>query len=586
MKTFDILIAGFGTAGAMAAIAAARRGASVLVLEKSTYPGGTHTGGFIPSFYRQKPVGLSAELDRRACEIARRENLSVIEAKKNLFEAEAVEAGAKVRYGALPVGVTVRDGVLVSVRWLEDGQLFDAACTVALDATGDAALCRLAGCELLKGRDSDGQFQPFTNTMCVGPGGGLYAANFDAGRIDQTSAAELSRGMLETMSVHLSNDFSSGTRLLAPADLPGIREGVHIVAEEQFTLPDFFAGKPEPETLGYMHSNLDTHATDMALESTLFQDWMVGSSMWGTELWFPVPRRALLPRGTKNLLAASRCWGVDHDLGHALRMNPGMGMLGEAAAEWAVLALPRHGDLAQVPYAELAARLPLPPSPLAENDRVLKLDDEAIRAGLAGNRPGFAQWAARDMDLGKLKKWFADAPDGDFKRHAAFALALRGDPAGLSLLRQMVLDRDPFTPETSRKYNRPRGVAALYFLGRLADAPSIDLIGKLLAEPPPEHAYEYRTHAIAALLRIGEAHRAARERAAVLLKAFAEDPAQTLVARLKGTVATMKRQDAAFRIVIAGRLDAWSIPHRIREALDAMPLDFHEERMAERVGRA
>ena len=586
MKKFDVLVAGFGTAGAMAAVAAARRGASVLVLEKSTYPGGTHTGGFIPGFYRQEPVGLLAELDRRARETARRENLSVTEAKKLLFEAEAVEAGAEIRYGALPVGVIVRDGVLVSVQWLEDGQLFAAACTVALDATGDAALCRLAGCELIKGRTSDGQFQPFTNTMCVDHGGEPCAANFDAGKIDQTSAAELSRGMLETMSVHLADDFSSGTRLLAPADLSGVREGVHIVAEEQFTLSGFFAGKPEPETLGYMHSNLDTHATDMALESTLFQDWMVGSSMWGTELWFPIPRRALLPRGLKNLLAASRCWGVDHDLGHALRMNPGMGMLGEAAAEWAVLALPRGGDLAQVPYAELAARLPLPPSPLAENDRILKLDDEAIHAGLAGNCPGFAQWAARDMDPGKLRQWFADASDGDFKRHAAFALALRGDQSALPLLRQMVADCDPFTPATSRKYNRPRGVAALYFLGRLADASSLDLIGKRLAEPPPEHAYEYRTHAIAALLRIGEAHPEARERVAAWLKTFAEDPAQTLVARLKGTLATMKRQDAAFRVVIAGRLGAWDIPHRIREALDAMPLDFHEERMAERVGRA
>jgi len=63
---YDIIVAGFGTAGAVAAIAAARRGAKVLVLEKGTYPGGLQTGGFITGYYVQEPTGLTAELEREA----------------------------------------------------------------------------------------------------------------------------------------------------------------------------------------------------------------------------------------------------------------------------------------------------------------------------------------------------------------------------------------------------------------------------------------------------------------------------------------------------------------------------------------
>ena len=43
----DVLVAGAGTAGCIAAIAAARQGASVILIEKLPVPGGTYTNGGI-----------------------------------------------------------------------------------------------------------------------------------------------------------------------------------------------------------------------------------------------------------------------------------------------------------------------------------------------------------------------------------------------------------------------------------------------------------------------------------------------------------------------------------------------------------
>ena len=41
----DVLVAGAGTAGCIAAIAAARQGVSVILVEKTPVPGGTYTNG-------------------------------------------------------------------------------------------------------------------------------------------------------------------------------------------------------------------------------------------------------------------------------------------------------------------------------------------------------------------------------------------------------------------------------------------------------------------------------------------------------------------------------------------------------------
>ncbi|MFA6929793.1 MAG: FAD-dependent oxidoreductase [Lentisphaeria bacterium] len=60
---YQVIIAGFGTAGAIAAIAAARQGVKVLVLERNTCPGGIQADGFIYGYYLQNPMSLTAEIN-------------------------------------------------------------------------------------------------------------------------------------------------------------------------------------------------------------------------------------------------------------------------------------------------------------------------------------------------------------------------------------------------------------------------------------------------------------------------------------------------------------------------------------------
>ena len=63
---------------------------------------------------------------------------------------------------------------------------------------------------------------------------------FDAGRIDQYREPEYSQTMLETTLVHLCDDFSSRRGLIAPSELPGVREGKYLLPENPYTLEEFF----------------------------------------------------------------------------------------------------------------------------------------------------------------------------------------------------------------------------------------------------------------------------------------------------------------------------------------------------------
>ena len=58
-KTFDVIVAGGGTAGAIAGLAAARNGARTLIVEKNRCLGGQFTAGMMGAW-----VGFSDKLHR------------------------------------------------------------------------------------------------------------------------------------------------------------------------------------------------------------------------------------------------------------------------------------------------------------------------------------------------------------------------------------------------------------------------------------------------------------------------------------------------------------------------------------------
>lgn len=583
---YDCIIAGFGTAGSIAAITAGRLGLKTLVLDRNTAPGGTHTTGGVCGCYQQEAFGLLAELHRedntQFLPGIRVHNFS--ESGKYLLERDALAAGVEIHYEAALVEVLTEGRRVTGVRYLENDELHTAEASVYLDGTGEGALCRLAGCAMSGGRKSDGVFQPFTNTMLLLSDHHVFLHNFDAGRIDPYREPEFSDTVLASYLVHRKEDYGVDTIDLVLSDILGVREGRHIDCGDNYTLEKFFRGEEVKEPLVYVWSNLDTHAKDLPLEDEPLLEWLIGCSLWGPNLSIPVPKQVIFPKEFDNLIAPGRQLGVDHDLGHALRMNSLMGVLGEAAAQITALAVRQGVAPRDVPYRDYAATLPLHSDRRQENEALRNQSLEAIRQGLDSDRCGEALWASRNrVPADLLAQWLEEAPaESPLRCHSAFALALQRDSRALPELRRMAALRDEYRPTHSRKYNHKRGYVSVFYLGCLRDAESIGLLGEIFGDDAADPSFEYQTHALGALLKIGDAHVERREEIAdIIRRRIARG--WMVATSFKVTGAMMKRLDTSFRIAVARSFRNWGVAGG-ESLLEGIAMESFEEGLARREG--
>lgn len=174
---FDVVVLGGGPGGLPAAIAAARRGAKTILIERYGFLGGLATAGLIGPILghrlRGAPVaaigGIAEELCRRLAELGgappweeavRQGGIPFdVEAMKYVADAMVQEAGVHLMLHSLGVSVATTNGKLEAVilegksgRQAVLGKLF-------VDGTGDAELAFWAGAATTKGRQADGRPQ-------------------------------------------------------------------------------------------------------------------------------------------------------------------------------------------------------------------------------------------------------------------------------------------------------------------------------------------------------------------------------------------------------------------------------------------
>lgn len=178
---YDVVVAGGGVAGTMAAVAAARSGVKSIIIEESGMLGGclTYSGtGPMMTFHaaeKQVIKGLAEELIERL----KKKGLSPghtidstgytytvtpfdAEGLKRELELMALEAGVDILYHAKVVSSKVEDGKIISLDAASMGKIIEVSGSVFIDATGDAILLTLSGVKTKAGRDSDGENQPMT----------------------------------------------------------------------------------------------------------------------------------------------------------------------------------------------------------------------------------------------------------------------------------------------------------------------------------------------------------------------------------------------------------------------------------------
>ena len=174
----EIAVIGAGPAGLTAAIAAARRGHRVLLLEQNGYLGGNATLGlpllgFLDLDGRRIVGGIAQEyidrLKKRGACLGHRtcpKHNSVTNIKPEEFKLLAIEMcreeGIDVILHVQTVDVKREGDKITSVRLYGKGNTVDVTADLFMDCTGDGDLAYLAGCTYELGAPGSHELQPPT----------------------------------------------------------------------------------------------------------------------------------------------------------------------------------------------------------------------------------------------------------------------------------------------------------------------------------------------------------------------------------------------------------------------------------------
>lgn len=176
-KRCDVLVVGGGIAGIAAALAAARNGADVILLEKQCVLGGLATSGLVTIYLplcdgrgMQLSYGIAEELLRlsilhgiqdkdpepwlRGGSVEERKSVRFeVQFNPVWFELEVetllLREGVRIFYDTRLCGAQVEEGVLIAVEAEDAEGRIRIECASAVDATGDAALFKYSGGEVL-----------------------------------------------------------------------------------------------------------------------------------------------------------------------------------------------------------------------------------------------------------------------------------------------------------------------------------------------------------------------------------------------------------------------------------------------------
>ena len=179
---YDVVVVGGGPGGIPAAVAAARQGAKVLLVERNGFLGGNMTIGLPLLAYLDKDGnqvirGIAQEFIDRLTELGAcsphhwcpmHDSVTIYD--DEVFKVVALqmcmEAGVEILLYTQVIDTNVENGELKSVTLFGKGRKMEAEAKIFIDATGDGDVGYMAGARFEKGPDNNGKLQPPT-LMCT-----------------------------------------------------------------------------------------------------------------------------------------------------------------------------------------------------------------------------------------------------------------------------------------------------------------------------------------------------------------------------------------------------------------------------------
>lgn len=388
----DVVVVGGGMAGVCAAVAAAKQGCKVIMIERFAIPGGNATSGGVAAFCGEMQ-GQGEVFDEIIADLAKFNAIEPYEA-----------AGASIFHHGILAFILQEMLLRYNVKLLLHSKLIDCvrkndaithvliaggsgiqavAGKIFIDCSGEAVLARAAGLKTVKGREGDhaqlpmsmmffvrhikntdqvpvfpdGFFEklqsdddlPMTSIWPDGPGSNAIKVKIPLGDSCDTESfarAEI-RARRRIMQVLEYYCRVKGEKWMFDHCSPiiGIREGCRVVGDYTLKLSDLRAGRKFDDAAARGVFCLDGHSPDDDKRTYILDDLDVPP--------YQIPLRSLLVRDCSNLLAAGRCFSADQLALSSARVMTTCSMLGQAAGIFAGLALKSACKLRMLDYIEV-----------------------------------------------------------------------------------------------------------------------------------------------------------------------------------------------------------------------------------------
>lgn len=415
MKKYGLIVVGGGFSGVMTAVAAARDGMEVLLVEKSGALGGAPCLNYVLPFmdYEVKIDGKRKLLNRGLFEefLGRMDKYagiygdSVIKENRRCYNEEflkvvlddmTAEYGVDVLFHTTLVAAKTDGERVESITVLNVEGQSELYADYFADSTGDAMLSVLSGCSCHVGRAADSKCQPMT--LCFRMGNVDVDAfykndhkNINALWKEKLAAGELLNPRENVLTFRHSTDsvlHLNSTRVLySPVNALERSKAESIARKQMLELYAFLkenAPSCKRATLlssapeigvreSRMIDGLYTMTQDDIVECRKFPDAIAAGNYdidihspdgSGTSHYFlpegefyTVPYRSLIPQGKTNLIVAGRCISSTHEAQASYRIIPIVACIGEGAGIVVAIAA-KHGlPLYDVDIAELRGQI-------------------------------------------------------------------------------------------------------------------------------------------------------------------------------------------------------------------------------------
>jgi len=361
----DVLVVGGGTAGTVAAIQAGRLGAKTLLLERNSQLGGTMTTGGVafPGLFdawgKQVIAGIGWELVKDSVELDEGEFPNFAKVPQRhwqnqvfinqflyaiLCEEKCAAAAVEIAYYEFPQTVT-----RVEQGWQVDcvgfGTKRRVLCRQIVDCTGGAEVVGMLGFARLREEERQPGSFLYMLGQPHGPGRNQIHRLYVHGA-DSTNSRTATEANLAGRKSILEKVRQEKKRLMHLQPETGFRESYRIEGETMITVNDYTTGRHFDDAISYAFYPVDLHTREGVKPAPL-KPGVVPT----------IPLRALIPKGSRDLIVAGRCVSSDRLANSGLRVQASCMGMGQAAGGAAALAAKAGVTPLEVPLTEIHDRL-------------------------------------------------------------------------------------------------------------------------------------------------------------------------------------------------------------------------------------